>query len=100
MIDALYGVNVVDEDLYAAYRAQMTPILAEFGGRFVVDVRVHEVLRSPAPQPFNRLFTIRFPSLAQLEAFFGDPRYLDVRKRLFVPSTDGVADLGKSTPIG
>ena len=100
MIDAFYGVNVVNEHLYAAYRAQMLPILAEFGGRFVVDVRVKEVLRSPVAQPFNRLFTIRFPSSAQLEAFFGDPRYLDVRARLFAPSTAGVTDLGRFTPMG
>ena len=83
MMEILVGLMVTDETTYATYRAQMTPLLTARGGSFGVDVRVAEVLQSPGSEPFNRLFTIRFPSLAAHDAFFADPEYLAVRKRYF-----------------
>lgn len=80
------GMQIDDDALYTQYRAEMTPLLEAAGGSFGVDVRVSEVLRSPAKRSFNRLFTIRFPSAAAREAFFADPAYIDVRKRLFEPA--------------
>lgn len=95
MIEVLYGVNVVDQAGYAAYRAHMTPILEAHGGAFRVDTRVAEVLRAPSPAPFNRLFTIRFPSLERLDAFFANPAYLEVRRRFFERSVSTTAELGR-----
>lgn len=71
----------------------MTPLLEAHGGRFVVDVRVAEVLRSPEPGAagFNRLFTLRFRSQRDHDAFFADPEYLAIRARLFEPSVSGGA---------
>lgn len=85
-MDTLMGMNVVDDALYTRYREEMTPLLEAVGGSFGVDVRVSEVLRSPANRQFNRLFTIRFPSRDIREAFFRDPRYLEIRRRLFEPA--------------
>lgn len=100
-MDILIGMNVVDEVLYGRYRAEMTPILASLGGSFGVDVRVSEVLRSPANRPFNRLFTIRFPSAAARDAFFKDPTYLEVRKRLFEPAVGYYDELAiYDVPLG
>ena len=95
MIEVLYGVNVVDESGYAAYRAHMTPILEAHGGAFRVDTKVAEVLRAPSPTPFNRLFTICFPTLERLEAFFANPEYLAVRRRFFEPSVSATTVLGR-----
>lgn len=92
--EILVGVHVVDEAGYAKYRAEMTPILEAYGGRFVVDVRTSEVLRAPAAGAFNRLFTIRFPSRQKREAFFADPDYLAIRTRLFETSVAGTVWLG------
>src|SRR5215510_8723219 len=87
--EILIGVQVVDEAGYAKYRAEMTPLLEAYGGRFVVDVRTSDVLRAPAPGAFNRLFTIRFPSRQNRDAFFADHDYAAIRTRLFEPSVSG-----------
>lgn len=69
----------------------MTPLLEAAGGRFVLDVRVAEVLRGPEGARFNRLFTIRFATQAAFtQAFFADPAYLAIRERLFAPSVGQV----------
>lgn len=93
-VEILVGVQVVDEGTYARYRAEMTPLLEAHGGRFVVDVRVAEILRAPSVSPFNRLFTIRFPSSQQRDAFFDHPAYLAVRAELFQPSVSSIVTLG------
>jgi uncharacterized protein (DUF1330 family) len=95
LIEILIGLQVTDQDSYAEYRKHMTPLLEAHGGRFVLDVQVAEVLRAPEPKPINRLFTIRFPSLAQLDAFFANPEYLVVRKRYFEPAVGAIQRLGR-----
>jgi hypothetical protein len=50
---------------------------------------------APEPKPINRLFTIRFPSLAQRDAFFTNPVYLAVRKRYFEPAVSAIQRLGR-----
>jgi uncharacterized protein (DUF1330 family) len=93
MYEILVGLEVTDEAAYARYRAAMAPILLAHGGSFGVDVRVSDVLR-PEGTPFNRLFTIRFPSKERHQAFFANPDYLDVRRRFFEPSVGAVHRLG------
>jgi uncharacterized protein (DUF1330 family) len=92
--EMLIGVDVIDEAGYAKYRAEMTPVLEAHGGRFILDVRVSEILRGASPGAFNRLFTIRFPSARHRDAFFANPDYLAIRARLFEPSVSGVVRLG------
>jgi uncharacterized protein (DUF1330 family) len=93
--EVLVGVNVVDDAGYTEYRRLMTPLLVSYGGSFGVDVRVAAVLRSPEDRPYNRLFTIRFPSQAVHDAFFADSDYLDVRRRHFESSVSGTVLLGR-----
>ncbi len=95
MIETLMALNVVDADLYAKYRAAMSPLLEAHGGSFGLDLWVAEVLRTPIPKPFNRLFTILFPSTERREAFFSNPEYLAVRKALFEPSVSEATNLGQ-----
>ena len=94
-IEILRGVQVIDEAVYARYRAEMAPLLDAHGGRFVLDVRVAEIVRAPSPTAFNRLFTIRFPSARHRDAFFADPDYVAVRSRLFEPSVSAMVRLGE-----
>lgn len=94
-MEILIGLEVRDEAGYAAYRARMTPLLVARGGSFGVDVRVAEVLKSPDPVAFNRLFTIRFPSRAAHDAFFEDAEYLAIRRQWFEPSVGRVLALGR-----
>jgi uncharacterized protein (DUF1330 family) len=97
MIETLWALNVVVADLYAKYRAGMTPLLEAHGGRFGLDLWVAEVLLAPGDKPFNRVFTIAFPSSERSEAFFSNPDYLAVRKALFEPSVSAVTELGRLT---
>jgi uncharacterized protein (DUF1330 family) len=92
--EVLIGVHVIDEAGYARYRAEMAPLLEAHGGRFILDVRVAEILHAPSATAFNRLFTIRFPSARHRDAFFADPDYMAVRSRLFEPSVSEMVRLG------
>ena len=85
----LMGVQVIDETGYTRYRSEIMPLLEAHGGRFVLDVRVAEILRTPSPSAFNRLFVVRFPSAEQRDAFFADRDYLAIRARWFEPSVSG-----------
>lgn len=98
MIETLMALNVVDADLYAKYRAAMTPLLDAHGGSFGLDLWVGELLRAlPEQTPFNRMFTIVFPSQERREAFFSNPDYLAIRKEFFEPSVAAVTNLGQLT---
>src|SRR5690606_2776818 len=88
-IEMLAGVQVIDEARYARYRAEMTPRLEAYGGRFVLDVRVSGVLQAPLPSAFNRLFAIRFPSVQHRDAFLADADYATVRARWFEAAVSG-----------
>ena len=95
MIETLMALNVTDAELYARYRAEMTPLLTAHGGSFGIDLWVGEVLRSPTDKPFNRLFSILFPSLERREAFFANADYKAVRKTWFEPSVSASTELGR-----
>jgi len=100
MVTRLVGLQITDPDLYAEYRRQMTPLLEQHGGSFGVDVWVREVLRSSAEEPFNRLFTIQFPSEEKLEAFFAHPEYRAIRARYFDPSVAYFVEMGRFEGLG
>lgn len=89
----LVGLQVVDRELYQQYRAGMTPILTRYGGGFGYDLWVSELLKSESDKPFNRVFTIFFPSAQVAERFFADPDYLRVRTALFEPAVSVVSTL-------
>src|SRR4051812_48602240 len=97
MIETLMALDVVDAEMYAKYRAAMLPILEAHGGSFGLDVWLAEVLRAPVSKPFNRMFTILFPSPERREAFFSNPEYLAVRAALFEPSVAGFTNIGQLT---
>jgi uncharacterized protein (DUF1330 family) len=95
MIETLMGLKVTNAELYARYRAEMTPLLEAHGGSFGIDLWVAEVLRSPGTEPFNRVFTIRFPSQEKREAFFSSAPYRAVRKAYFEPSVSAITEFGQ-----
>lgn len=85
----IIAMNVTDPARYAQYRAAMSPVLARFGGRFEYDLVVSEVLRSPAPHPITRFFTIVFPNRQASESFFADPSYLAAKAAHFAAGVNG-----------
>ena len=91
----LVGLRVTDQDRYTAYRSEMRPLLAAAGGAFRFDCDVARVLQGDTEAGVNRLFVIEFPSREAKEKFFADPRYVQIRSRLFltaVASTSVIAE--------
>lgn len=81
------GLQVVDRERYAQYRKEMGPLLAAAGGDFRYDFEIDRVLRSEeGGAGITRVFVLRFPDKASKERFFAEPRYLEIRQRLFDPA--------------
>src|SRR3954470_20073620 len=77
------GLLVVDDEKYARYRAEMTPLLEAAGGGFRYDFEVARPLKSETGEDVNRVFVIQFPDRAAKEKFFADARYREIRSRFF-----------------
>ena len=85
------GLFVADHEKYAAYRAEMAPLLEAAGGRFRYDFEVARTLKSEAGHDINRLFVLQFPDRVGKERFFADPQYVEIRARLFAEAVEGTA---------
>ena len=83
--EILVGLEVTDDELYQQYREAMLPILRGYGGRFIYDFKVSDVLK-PANSAINRVFTINFPNPQSIDLFFADPKYVSVKQRYFEES--------------
>ncbi len=88
-------MQITDAEGYAAYREHMTPILAEYGGRFDFDFTVSEVLKKCCDVEINRVFVIVFPSKQRSLEFFSDPRYKNIRKTYFENSVGSVTQIAE-----
>lgn len=93
--ERFFGLEVVDQDMYTQYRAEMVPLMEAAGGTFRYDFELARVLRSEKNAPINRAFVIRFPTRAASEQFFGDQRYLEIRRRLFEPSVRAIVSIAE-----
>ena len=56
----------------------------------VLGVR-YRVLKSEGGAEINRAFVLQFPDRSSKERFFTDPRYLEIRRRLFEPAVRATA---------
>lgn len=95
--ETIVGLWVADQGQYARYRAEIAPLLEAAGGGFRYDFEVARTLKSEAGQDINRLFVLRFPDRAGKEQFFADPRYREIRARLFEKAVTGVVQIGELT---
>jgi len=89
------GLLVTDQAMYAQYRREMRPLLERAGGVFRFDFDVARVLESEDGAEINRAFVIQFPDRSTKERFFTDPRYLEIRRRLFEPSVKSTARIAE-----
>lgn len=95
--EILVGLRVTDEARYRAYRDAMTPILESMGGFFRYDMRVSELLRGDAGEPFNRVFIISFPDEPTKDRFFTDPAYRAARDAHFEASVSSAVIISEYT---
>ena len=91
--DMTVALFVTDQARYAEYRASIAPLLEAAGAAFRYDFDVAKTLKSETGDEFNRVFTLRFPSKAAQEQFFADPRYREIRGRLFEGSVARTASI-------
>jgi uncharacterized protein (DUF1330 family) len=70
--DLIANLTVTDPAKYQDYRAGVAPVVARFGGEFLV--RGGAVTQKEGA-PFNRLVVVRFPDMAAAETFYHSPDY-------------------------
>jgi len=67
------NIEVLDAEGFERYRAAVPPVIARFGGRYLVrGGAVHHV---EGAMPLKRLVILEFPSLAQARAFYDSAEY-------------------------
>lgn len=81
--EILVGLNVIDDLKYEQYRVAMKPILSDYQGRFGYDFRVSEVLITEVSHDINRVFTINFETKSNMDGFFLNPDYLNIKETFF-----------------
>ena len=95
--EVIVGLQVDDEEMYANYRAGMTPMLTESGGGFRYDFKVSEVLKSDVQEPINRVFAIFFADKKSMKSFFSNPKYLEVKRKYFEDAVSATTIISEYT---
>lgn len=67
------NITVHDPSQFSRYVADAPPIVARFGGRYIIRAGASEVLEGN-PQ-INRTVVIEFPAMQNIKDFYGSPEY-------------------------
>lgn len=70
---AVAEITVTNPAAYKKYLAAVTPVVAQFGGRYLV--RAGRIVPLEGQAPAGRFIIIEFPSLAAAEKFETSPQY-------------------------
>lgn len=70
---AIAEINVTDSESYKQYLAAVTPVVAHFGGKYLV--RAGTIVPVEGDAPTDRFILIEFPSLAVAKSFEASPEY-------------------------
>ncbi len=67
------NITINDPDKFALYRDQVGPVIAAYGGRYLVrGGAIHPIEGTPG---LNRVVILQFDSMAALEKFYHSPEY-------------------------
>lgn len=72
------NLEVTDPAGFEQYRQKVTPLIAQFGGRYIV--RGGELDRKEGNLPLKRLVVLEFPSLDAARRFYDSPEYAPLIK--------------------
>jgi len=87
------NIEVADAKGFDEYRQKVGPLIAQFGGRYIV--RGGDVRRLEGNLPINRLVVLEFPSLDAAQRFYDSPEYQPLLKiRLASTKSDVVLAAG------
>ncbi len=73
---AIAEINVTDPSAYKQYLAAVSPVVAQFDGKYIV--RAGTIVPVEGDAPTGRYVVIEFPSLAKAKAFEVSPQYLAI----------------------
>lgn len=89
------NVEVTDAAGFDEYRDKVSPLIAQFGGRYIV--RGGEVRTLEGRLPIRRLVVLEFPSVEAAQRFYDSPEYQPILKiRLASTRSDVVLAAGYS----
>lgn len=74
----IVDVDISDTTAYDCYKSDVQPIIARHGGEYLARGGSLEVLESDLWSP-TRIVVIRFPDMAAVHAFNGDPAYQPIK---------------------
>ncbi|HVL71585.1 MAG TPA: DUF1330 domain-containing protein [Beijerinckiaceae bacterium] len=83
------NVDVHDPAAFARYREAVTPLIAKFGGRYLV--RGGAVENKEGDLGLKRLVVLEFPDMAAARAFYDSPEYAPVLKMREEAATSSLA---------
>ncbi len=69
-------IDVLDMDLYNRYRTAVEPVVASFGGRYLV--RGGSILALEGEPESDRVVIIEFPDLVAAQTFHASPEYAPI----------------------
>jgi uncharacterized protein (DUF1330 family) len=72
------NITVTDPEAFERYRAAVPPVIAAFGGRYLVRGGALERLENA--EGFNRVVVLEFPSLDAARRFYRSAEYADLLK--------------------
>jgi uncharacterized protein (DUF1330 family) len=72
------NIEVTDPAKYEEYREKVTPLVAKFGGRYLV--RGGEVRQLEGHLPIHRLVVLEFPTLEAAQRFYECSEYQPILK--------------------
>ena len=72
------NIDVHDPATFETYRQQVPPVIASFGGRYLV--RGGEVLPVEGDPGLKRVVVLEFPSLEDARRFWHSPEYEPVKR--------------------
>ncbi len=81
----IVDVNITDAQSYAEYSKQVGPMVARYGGRFLV--RGGETTTIEGDWQPKRLVVIEFADTQRFRAWYDSPEYTEVRDIRFKAST-------------
>jgi uncharacterized protein (DUF1330 family) len=94
---AIVLVEVTDQEQYKQYTQATPPVIAQFGGKFIV--RGGRTVTLEGEEEKRRVVVIEFPSVEQVHAFYQSEEYQRVKKlRIGAASMTFIVAEGYSPP--
>jgi len=72
------NITVTDPARFEQYRAAVPPVIAQYGGRYLV--RGGALQKMENAEGFNRVVVLEFPSLEAARRFYDSPEYAPLLK--------------------